>query len=127
MSGTELCAGVSSYFTRVGSFMADGKGNITSGLEDINVCPGVGTLSFTSGKYSVGPDGRGILNLTNSTGTTNYSIVLSSTAAGSIAQTDTAASASGPSSARMLRPFPMLRLPAVTYLILAAWMLPKAL
>jgi hypothetical protein len=95
MSGSELCGGVSSYFTRAGSLTADGKGNITSGLEDINVCTGIETLQFTGGKYSIGPDGRGTLKLTNSSGTTNYSIVLSSTAAGSIAQTDTAATASG--------------------------------
>jgi hypothetical protein len=95
MSGSELCAGVSSYFARAGSFIADGKGNITSGLEDINVCTGVGTLQFAGGRYSIGADGRGTLKLTNSTGTTNYSVVLSSTAAGSIAQTDADATASG--------------------------------
>ena len=86
MSGSELCAGVSSYFTRVGSFLADGKGKITSGLEDINVCAGVETLQFNGGKYSIGADGRGSLELTNSTGTTTYSIALSTTAGGSIAQ-----------------------------------------
>ena len=95
MSGSELCAGVSSYFTRVGSFLADGKGKITSGLEDINVCAGVETLQFNGGKYSIGADGRGSLELTNSTGTTTYSIALSTTAGGSIAQTDTPATASG--------------------------------
>ena len=95
MSGSEHCAGASSYFTRAGSFFADGKGNITSGLEDINVCTGVGTLQFSGGKYSIGADGRGTLRLTNSTGTTNYSLTLSSTAAGSIAQIDADATASG--------------------------------
>jgi hypothetical protein len=95
MSGGEVCADVSSYFTRAGSFFADGKGNITSGLEDINVCTGAATLHFTGGNYSIAADGRGFLKLTNSTGTTNYSIALSSTAAGSIAQTDPAATASG--------------------------------
>jgi hypothetical protein len=64
-------------------------------LEDINGCTRVATLQFTGGKYSITADGRGTLQLTNSTGTTNYSIVLSSTAAGSIVQTDPAATASG--------------------------------
>jgi len=35
MSGTELCAGSNSFFTRAGTFTADGKGNIVGGLEDI--------------------------------------------------------------------------------------------
>jgi hypothetical protein len=95
MAGNEVCAGTSSYFARAGSFTADGKGNITAGLEDVNVCPGVATLRFTGGKYSIGSDGRGSLKLTNSTGTTNYSIALSSSTAGAIAQTDAGATASG--------------------------------
>ena len=95
MSGSEACADVSSYFTRAGAFFADGKGNITAGLEDINACTGVATLQFTGGKYSIAADGRGTLQLTNSTGATNYSIVLSSMAAGSIVQTDPTATASG--------------------------------
>ena len=95
MSGTELCAGSGSFFARTGSFIADGKGNVTAGLEDINVCTGAATLQFTSGRYSIKSDGRGSLGLTNSTGTTNYSITLSSTTQGYIAQTDVNAAASG--------------------------------
>ena len=95
MTGTETCGGSGSLFTRVGTFTADGNGNITTGLEDVNVCPGVATLQFTGGHYSVGGDGRGILQLTNSTGTTNYSITLSTTSSGMIIQTDAAATASG--------------------------------
>jgi hypothetical protein len=64
MSGTELCAGAGSFFGRAGTFMADGHGNITDGLEDLNICTGVETLQFTSGTYSIGSDGRGALNLT---------------------------------------------------------------
>jgi hypothetical protein len=100
MSGRELCPDsnnnlVSSIFMRAGSFTADGNGNITTGLEDVNVCVGVGTLQFMGGTYSIGGDGRGTLRLTNSTGTTNYSIALSTTSAGVIAQTDTQVTASG--------------------------------
>jgi hypothetical protein len=95
MTGSELCAGVGSLFTRAGSFTADGHGNITTGLEDINVCTGTATLQFTGGKYSIDGDGRGMLQLTNSTGTTNYSIVLSSTTSGLVAQTDVNVTASG--------------------------------
>jgi hypothetical protein len=95
MSGTELCSGSSSFFTRAGSFAADGSGHITGGLEDINVCTGVFTLQFTNSRYSITTDGRGTLSLTNSTGTTNYSITLSSATQGVIVQTDLNSTASG--------------------------------
>ena len=95
MSGTELCSGLSSFFTRAGSFTADGSGHITGGLEDINVCTGVFTLQFTNSSYSITADGRGTISLTNGTGTTNYSITLSSATQGVIAQTDVDSTASG--------------------------------
>ena len=95
MSGTELCAGFSSAFTRVGSVTADGNGHITGGLEDVNVCTGVFTLQFSNSNYSISADGRGTLHLTNNTGTTNYSITLSSSSQGVIAQTDLNSTASG--------------------------------
>jgi len=95
MTGTELCSGQGSFFGRAGTFTADGNGNITAGLEDVNVCTGVETLPFTGGTYSIGADGRGSVGLTNSTGTTNYSITLSTATAGSIVQTDVDVTASG--------------------------------
>jgi len=95
MTGSELCGGSGSMFARIGTFTADGSGNITAGLEDINACPGAGVLEFTGGKYAIGSDGRGTLQLTNSTGTTNYNIALSTTSAGMIIQTDAGATASG--------------------------------
>ncbi len=94
MSGTELCSG-SSFFTRAGSFTADGSGHITGGLEDVNVCTGVFTLQFSNSTYSITADGRGTLSLTNTTGTTNYSITLSSATQGVIVQTDVNSTASG--------------------------------
>ena len=94
-SGNELCAGQASFFTRAGTFAADGKGNVAGGLEDINVCTGIATLAFTSGKYSIDASGRGTLSLTNSTGTTNYRITLVSTTHGVIVETDAGATASG--------------------------------
>jgi hypothetical protein len=95
MTGTELCAGLSSFFTRAGSFTADGNGHISDGLEDINVCAGVFTLQFTSSTYSIGADGRGTLTLKNNTGTTNYSITLTSATQGVVAQTDVNSTATG--------------------------------
>ena len=95
MAGTELCSGQISVFARAGTFTADGRGNVTDGLEDINVCTGLLTLPFTNGQYSIGADGRGSLSLTNNTGTTTYSIALSTATDGFIGQTDVSATASG--------------------------------
>jgi hypothetical protein len=95
MSGTELCAGTGSFFGRIGTFTADGNGNITGGVEDVNVCTGTSTLAFTNSNYSIQADGRGILSLTNNTGTTNYSIALSTISQGSIVQTDSTVAAGG--------------------------------
>jgi len=95
MSGREALCNIVDNFARAGTFFADGQGRITGGLEDVNTCAGVGTLQFTSGSYSITADGRGTLHLTNSTGTTNYSITLSSTTRGFIAQTDVNSTASG--------------------------------
>ena len=100
MTGQELCPDSnnnlqSSIFMRAGSFTADGNGHITTGLEDVNVCVGTGTLQFTGGTYSIGGDGRGTLQLINSTGATNYSVVLSTTSDGVIVQADTQVTARG--------------------------------
>ena len=65
-----------------GSFKADGKGNITSGEEDINSGAGVfGPVTFT-GTYTVGTDGRTslLLNPAASSGLSSetYDLVLTS-------------------------------------------------
>jgi len=53
----------SSPLLEAGSFTADGKGNLTTGLEDVNGPSGVSlALSFT-GTYTVGTDGRGVLKI----------------------------------------------------------------
>jgi hypothetical protein len=99
MSGTEICTtstgGQASFFTRVGTFFVDGRGNVTGGLEDVNICTGVETLQFTSGTYAIDADGRGTLRLTNSSGSTNYSIALTTNSQGSIVQMDGTVTANG--------------------------------
>src|SRR5258708_14295745 len=64
MSGTELCGGLSTPFTRAGSFTADGNGHITGGLEDVDVFTGGFTLQFTNNTDSLPADGRRTLCLT---------------------------------------------------------------
>jgi hypothetical protein len=83
------------FFARVGSFTADGSGNITAGIEDVNTAFAAETLTFTKSSYSIQPDGRGTVNLTNSTGTLIFSVTLISATQGLIAQTDGIATASG--------------------------------
>src|SRR5712664_1308739 len=94
MSGADGVTG--SFFARVGSFTADGHGNITAGIEDVNTVLDVPqTLAFTSSTYSIQADGRGIINLTNSTGTLSFSVTMLSPSQGLIVQTDLNATASG--------------------------------
>ncbi|HKD84905.1 MAG TPA: hypothetical protein VKB58_09175 [Terriglobales bacterium] len=51
-------------FYLVGTIVADGNGNITMGEEDVNdVSNGYSTFTSLNGNYSVGADGRGVLNL----------------------------------------------------------------
>src|SRR5260221_6486455 len=74
MSGSDVSG---AFFARIGSFIADGNGNITSGVEDVNI-PGspTQTIPYTASTYSVQADGRGTVNLTNSTGTTSFTVTL---------------------------------------------------
>lgn len=73
--------------TTTGSITADGKGNITAGLEDINsnsAGPQTGlTLPAGQSLYTVGPDNRGCLGLVNSQNALNiYRFGLSSVSGG---------------------------------------------
>jgi hypothetical protein len=83
------------FFARVGSFTADGNGNITGGLEDVNVTGVNETLAFTPSTYSISADGRGIINLINQTGQISFSVTMISPTQGLLAETDLTASASG--------------------------------
>jgi len=85
------------FLGRVGSFTADGNGNITGGVEDfsgVTAGPGPG-LMFTSSTYSIQADGRGTINLTNATGTLIFSVTLLSRFQGYIVETDLNATTSG--------------------------------
>lgn len=76
-----LLSGFDTHGNRVaaaGSFVADGAGNITGGVEDLNdtgVAPQA-SLTISSGTYSVGADNQGTINFTNSTGST-YTMAIS--------------------------------------------------
>jgi hypothetical protein len=92
MSGSDLNG---NFLARVGSFTADGNGNITAAIEDVNDAGSFATVQFTGGNYSIQANGRGTLNLTTATSGLGLSITLSSTSRGLAAQTDLNATSSG--------------------------------
>lgn len=65
--------------TRLGSFIADGQGNITGGIEDVNALgAGVSTFNITGGTYTINSDGHGLLNLNVNGVTLQLSITMTS-------------------------------------------------
>jgi hypothetical protein len=64
---------------RTGSFTADGMGNITAGIEDVNAA-GAPSLAqqITGGNYTVNADGRGTLTLQVAQTSINFGITLTS-------------------------------------------------
>lgn len=96
MSGVDLSG---AYIARVGSFTANGAGNITAGLEDVlDLSSGqpAALVSFTSGTYQIQSNGRGMLALQAATGGgLQLNFVMQSTSAGFLVQTDLNATSSG--------------------------------
>jgi hypothetical protein len=85
------------FFTRAGSFTANGSGTITAGVQDLNsgIVPGATTLPITGGTYTINSNGKGTLSLIDSVETIQVSIVLTSTSAGLMTETDGSATSSG--------------------------------
>jgi hypothetical protein len=64
-------------FYALGALSADGNGNITGGEEDLNAAnSGYSHTTSVTGSYTIGPDGRGTLNLSSSLGSFSYAIAL---------------------------------------------------
>src|SRR5215467_13311111 len=85
------------FIARIGTFIADGNGGITAGgIEVVSTFSnGFQLLNFNTSNYQVNTDGRGAINLTNITGTTSFSITMSSVSGGYICQTDGITGTSG--------------------------------
>ena len=83
-----------SSMARVGSFVADGMGHITEGVEDVNANGTVSTAIFfnNTSSYTINPDGRGTLTLNLTAAgvpaTINFGIVLTSGKSGSVPASD---------------------------------------
>ena len=66
-----------SAFYAVGTITADGNGTITGGEEDLNdLSSGYARATSVTGNYTIGPDGRGTLDLNSSLGSFSYAIAL---------------------------------------------------
>ncbi len=87
MSGMDPSTGA--YFVRVGSFVADGAGNITNVLEDVVDLGTSVNQSSLSGKYTVLANGRGTIILTDTSGNTlDLTMELQSSSQGLLVETD---------------------------------------
>jgi hypothetical protein len=96
MSGTDAAANFGAFIARIGSFTADGNGNITGALEDVTDAGSLPQLvQFTGGSYSIQANGRGTLTLNTPSGGLQVSIALNSANAGVMIQTDLNATSSG--------------------------------
>lgn len=88
MSGVDLNG---AYIARVGSFIADGAGHITGGLEDVlSMSSGqpAGEVSFSGGNYQIQANGRGLIVLQASGGGGLYlNLAMQSPSAGFLLQT----------------------------------------
>lgn len=62
-----------------GSFTADGKGNLTSGVEDVNSTSVAPKNQIFTGAYTLGANNRGVLTFSSLTGSPAYSFALNGT------------------------------------------------
>jgi len=95
MSGVDSTG---AYIARIGSFTADGSGNIITGLEDVLPLANQKSsiVGVTGGNYQIQPNGRGLIVLDAGSGTgLQLNIDMQSPSAGYLLQTDGNASTSG--------------------------------
>ncbi|HKV63000.1 MAG TPA: hypothetical protein VJO16_13875 [Candidatus Acidoferrum sp.] len=79
-NGEVFAGSVVDQLARVGSFTADGAGNIMGGVEDVNEAT-VGVtpaIAITGGSYTVNADGRGTLTLQLAQASIDFGITLTS-------------------------------------------------
>jgi hypothetical protein len=103
MSGTDNTQGLS--ISRIGSFHADGQGNITMAIEDVNDGGSFSTFNFTAApasNYTMSSNGRGVLTLSHPdvvnpslADNFTFSIALDSTSGGLMIETDGSSTMSG--------------------------------
>jgi hypothetical protein len=96
MSGTDASANPGAFLARIGSFVADGNGNITMGMEDVLDGNALNSgVQFTGGSYAIQANGKGTLTLNTLSGGLALTIALNSASKGVMIQTDLNATSSG--------------------------------
>jgi hypothetical protein len=91
----------SAHFFRAGSFVADGAGNLSSVLEDIDSTAGAtSTPISTTGTYTVGADGRGTLKFNDGLLPASFDFVLVNGAQVQIIGFDASGTATGQANAQ---------------------------
>ena len=95
MSGTDASINVGAFLSRVGSFVADGSGNISMGVEVVSDGGNINQVQFTGGTYSIQSNGKGTLTLNTLSGGLGLTIALNSANKGVMIQTDLNATSSG--------------------------------
>jgi hypothetical protein len=86
------------YTASIGSFTADGDGNITGGLVDVldlSTSQSASVISVTGGSYTIQPTGSGLALLKLTGGTLQLSLSLQSSTSGFLIQSDLTATTSG--------------------------------
>jgi hypothetical protein len=86
------------YTGRIGTFTADGDGNITAGLVDVldlSTSQAASTIAVTSGSYTIQPTGTGLALLKLNGGALQFSLSLQSSTGGFLIQTDLSATTTG--------------------------------
>lgn len=84
------------FLAAAGSFVSDGNGHITSGLEDVSsFLTGISTQVPFSGTYVVRPDGRTTASITTAAGTSTWRFVMTTDQHALMTRFDTSATGGG--------------------------------
>ncbi|HWF05814.1 MAG TPA: hypothetical protein VHA06_19155 [Candidatus Angelobacter sp.] len=84
------------FLAVAGSFTADGAGNLTGGVEDLNSGAGIATNAGFTGTYTVRADGRGSANITSAAaGNSSLDFVIVAGGHALVTRFDTSATGSG--------------------------------
>jgi hypothetical protein len=107
-------SGLGGTITTAGSFLADGRGNLTSGVVDENVAPGAPTLAApivanpAGDNYTVAPNGRGTASFTTAGRTHTFVFYLGAVGSNTTAviqETDSGISSDGNFTLQQSGPF----------------------
>jgi len=94
LSGTAFSSGGNQPYEEAGTFIADGNGNITGGIDDFVEDSTLSSNKIT-GTYTVGSNGNATMTIQSSRGTTQFALTLISSSDFYLIEYDSSASGSG--------------------------------